>query len=209
MLKALKIFGYSLTLLNEGPNLEQQRALADIPETIDTVEDHFNLNIPCGTSLLKYNRPIKTFHYYPFSDWFGRFLALPGIQEIGETFCEEVTQNLHPPADKRDARDGTLIRQLQSADGSSFIADRGNEGRWLFVLHADSFNVEGNRIRGRSSSTGVMAMKCLNLPISMRNDPAYVYVPGLIQGPNEPNAKEAAHRHFLRPLITELETAYN
>ncbi|KAJ3766094.1 hypothetical protein FB446DRAFT_654305 [Lentinula raphanica] len=51
-------------------------------------------------------------------------------------------------------------------------------------------------------------MKCLNLPISMRNDPAYVYVPGLIQGPNEPNAKEAAHRHFLRPLITELETAY-
>ncbi|KAJ3965041.1 hypothetical protein EV361DRAFT_955386 [Lentinula raphanica] len=144
MLKALKIFGYSLTLLNEGPNLEQQRALADIPETIDTVEDHFNLHIvsipyavcptcsctfepsypsnsstphypescnfraasesdPCGTSLLKYDRPIKTFHYYPFSDWFGRFLALPGIQEIGEKFCEEVAQNSNPSADKRDA----------------------------------------------------------------------------------------------------------
>ena len=45
LLKMLKLFGLSLTLLNGGPNLEQQAALSNIPESVAALEAHFNLNI--------------------------------------------------------------------------------------------------------------------------------------------------------------------
>ena len=53
-----------------------------------------------------------------------------------------------------------------------------------------------------------MALTCLNLPLEICNDPAYIYIPGIIQGPHEPNAIDAEHWHYLRPLITDLEVAY-
>ncbi|KAJ3766154.1 hypothetical protein FB446DRAFT_654216 [Lentinula raphanica] len=53
-----------------------------------------------------------------------------------------------------------------------------------------------------------MGLTCLNLPLQMKNDPAYTYIPGIIQGPHEPPATEAAHRHYLRPLVAELEAGY-
>ncbi|KAJ3738199.1 hypothetical protein EV360DRAFT_2354, partial [Lentinula raphanica] len=187
---------------NEGPNLSQQKALADIPESISTVEQHFNLG--ATSTPYAWGRPIKTFHYYSFFEWFGRFIALPGIEQYGDEFCDIITQNPVAPQDRCDARDGTFVRQFQAADKTRFLADRGDEGRWLFMLHGDFFNVEGNRIRGSKRSTGVMGLTCLNLPLQMKNDPAYTYIPGIIQGPHEPPAKEAAHQHYLRPLITEL-----
>ena len=76
------------------------------------------------------------------------------------------------------------------------------------MLHADLFNIEGNRIHGKATSTGVMALTCLNLPLNIQNNPAYIYIPGIIQGPCEPNASEAEHQHYLRPLITDLKAGY-
>lgn len=44
--------------------------------------------------------------------------------------------------------------------------------------------------------------------LEIRADVAYTYIPGIIQGPSEPNAKQAHHRHYLRPLVDDLEKAY-
>ena len=249
LLKMLKLFGLSLTLLNGGPNLEQKAALSDIPESVPALEARFNLDIksipyavcpkcsfthppsysantadpvypktcservtrlaePCGAVLTDNGRTIKTFEYYPFLDWFGRFITLPDIEEYGDRFCDDISKREVPPSNKSEASHGSFLYQFKGVDGRLFVSDRGEEGRWLFMLHGDFFNVEGNRIRGKASSTGVMGLTCLNLPLEMRNDPAYIYIPGIIQGPCEPNAREAEHRHYLRPLTTDLEAGY-
>ena len=246
LLKMLKIFGLSLTLLSGGPNLEQQSALSDIPHSIPALESRLNLGIktilyavcpkcgfthppsyavesnkpaypktcsarattladPCGAVVTQDDRPVKCFEYYPFFEWFGRFITLPNIESYGDRFCDNVVSAGVPPINKSEVSHGSFVYQFKGSDGRLFVAE---EGRWLFLLHADFFNVEGNRIRGKSRSTGVMALTCLNLPLEIRNDPAYVYIPGIIQGPSEPNAKEAEHRHYLRPLVTDLKAAY-
>ncbi|KAJ3885680.1 hypothetical protein GG344DRAFT_70322 [Lentinula edodes] len=163
---------------------------------------------PCNASLLSYGKPAKIFEYYPFFDWFGKFISLPGIEEYGDKFCEAVESHQNVPIRKVDQTDGCFVHEFLGADARLFIADRGSEGRWLFTLNADFFNAEGNRIRGKKSSTGMMAMSCLNLPLKMRNDHAYLYVPGIIQGPHEPNAINAEHRHYLKPLIDDLLVGY-
>ncbi|KAJ4001071.1 hypothetical protein F5050DRAFT_1561567 [Lentinula boryana] len=250
ILKLLKLFGFTFaTLGGRDLNSEQEAALAGIPESIETLEKKFNLDIkcipyaicpscsfthpptypnnasrpvyppvclerraplekPCGASLLAHGKPLKKYEYYPFFDWFGRFLAQPGIEEYGNKFCDTISSHQSIPVDKIDQTDGRFVHEFRDKDGQLFVADRGNEGRWFFVLNADFFNVEGNRIRGKKSSTGMIAMSCLNLPLEIRNDNAFLYIPGIIQGPHEPDAKDAEHRHFLKPLVDDLLKGY-
>ncbi|KAJ3924959.1 MAG: hypothetical protein NXY57DRAFT_866006, partial [Lentinula lateritia] len=189
-------------------NTNQEITLAEIPESIERLEKKFNLNEPCSTSLLSYGKPAKIFEYYPFFDWFGKFISLPGIEEYGDKFCKAVESHQNVPIKKVDQTDGCFVHEFPGADAQLFIADCGSEGRWLFTLNADFFNAEGNRIHGKKSSTGMMAMSCLNLPLKMRNDHAYLYIPGIIQGPQEPNAINAEHCHYLKPLINDLLTGY-
>lgn len=182
------------------------------------------LEEPCGEALLEQNGvPLLLHEYYPFWDWFGRFIALPGIEDYGDRFCEEVSShNGEVPSDKRDATDGRFIHELCGPAGELFVADRGAEGRWLFVLNFDSFNAEGNRKRGRTSPTGQISMTCLNLPLPMRNDPAFIYISGIIRArraqptngkpsskiPSGPSSTNSEHRYFSRPLIDDLVVGY-
>ncbi|KAJ4492192.1 hypothetical protein C8J55DRAFT_556633 [Lentinula edodes] len=167
------------------------------------------LSEPCVEPLLQDGKPIKTYHAYSFYEWFGRFIAHPEIEEYGDRFCDEITSSEKIPDVKRDIKDGSFIHTFKGHNGKLFLADRGSEGRWLFLLHADFFNVEGNRIRGKTRSTGITSLVCLNLPLAMRNDPAWIFIPGLIQGKNEPDAKNAEHRHYWRLLIDEFSAGYS
>ncbi|KAE9401692.1 hypothetical protein BT96DRAFT_817526, partial [Gymnopus androsaceus JB14] len=162
----------------------------------------------CGTSLLQDGHPIKVFEYYSFFEWFGRLLAFPGVEQYGDHFCEEVMDNPLTPEDKNCPSDGRFYREMEDVDGKLFIADRGAEGRWFFKLHADFFKIEGNRIGGQSSSTGVMSVTCLNLPPEMREDSAFTLIPGILQGHFEPDSKEAQHQHFISPIVDELLIGY-
>ncbi|KAE9383231.1 hypothetical protein BT96DRAFT_787897, partial [Gymnopus androsaceus JB14] len=204
-----------------GPNIEQGQAIQAIPEDIAAIEHRFNLDVkttiyavtadlqPCGTILLNHGKPIKIFEYYSFFDWFGRFLALPGVEQYADRFCDAVTQNDAPsPVDKQETSDGDFYRHAIGPDGRLFIAERGGEGRFVFLLHADFFNIEGNLKGGKHSSTGVMSLSCLNLPLEMREDPLHIWIPGVIQGPREPNVKLAHHRHYLKPVVDEILLGY-
>ncbi|KAJ3846092.1 hypothetical protein EV368DRAFT_53230, partial [Lentinula lateritia] len=62
--------------------------------------------------------------------------------------------------------------------------------------------------RGKKSSTGMIAMSCLNLPLEIRNDHTFLYIPGIIRGPCKPNAHDAEHRHYLKPLVDDVVKAY-
>lgn len=162
----------------------------------------------CDTDLLDSitSKPRKLFQYYPFNDWFGKFIAQPGIEGYGDAFCDHLLMNSENPATKLDSRDGRFVREFRANDGKLFVADRGDEGRWFFKFHVDSFNYEGNRIRGPSKSSGVLAMVCLNLPLHLSNDPANVYLAGLING--NPDTKEAAYTHYVRHITSDMQLAY-
>ncbi|KAJ3871047.1 hypothetical protein F5051DRAFT_341426, partial [Lentinula edodes] len=163
---------------------------------------------PCNEPLLSHGKPLKIFEYYPFFDWFGNFISLPRIEEYGDKFCENIDKHLIVPLNKVHQTGGRFVHEFCGVDGQPFIAGQGNEGRWFFTLNADFFNVEGNRIHGKTSLTGMMAMSCLNLPLNIRNDHAYLYIPGIIQGPHEPNAVDAEYRHYLKPLIDDFLVGY-
>ncbi|EEB98585.1 hypothetical protein MPER_01881, partial [Moniliophthora perniciosa FA553] len=192
---------------HDGRNQQQMDAIEAIPDDIRTLEHRFNLDI--GTFTYADDHPLKRFEYYPFFDWFGRFLALPGVRQYGDQFCDEVRlASLQAGEDRKMSSDGHFFWELKGPGDKLFITDRGTEGRWLFTLYGDFFNIEGNRIGGKHSSTGIIALSCVNLPITIRNDPAYVYVSGLIQGPHEPDATESHHRHYLKPLVNDLLDGY-
>ncbi|GAW01525.1 serine threonine protein kinase [Lentinula edodes] len=46
LLKLLKVYGLSITLLTGGPSLLQTKALEDIPESIETLETRLNMDVP-------------------------------------------------------------------------------------------------------------------------------------------------------------------
>ncbi|KAL1711484.1 hypothetical protein EV715DRAFT_215257, partial [Schizophyllum commune] len=165
----------------------------------------------CGKALVdETGKAIEVFEYYPFFDWFGRLVALPGFEAYADRFCDRVDMNAEVPHVQRGIEDGTLVRSFPAPDGRhrAFIQERRDEKRWLFALHMDFFNAEGNTLRGRKASTGQIVIVCLNLPLDIRNDDAYKYL-SIIQGPDEPSAKDAAYRHYLRPLITDLEIGFS
>ncbi|KAJ3833527.1 hypothetical protein F5878DRAFT_665571 [Lentinula raphanica] len=179
----------------------------------------------CGAPVVDVRgSPIKTFEYYSFFEWFGCLLALPGIERYGDSFCEEIDETPESPGDKKCTSDGRFYRKFTNSQGGLFVADRGSEGRWFFSLHADFFNIEGN-LQGKQVnstkalhesrspakyflSTGVLSITCLNLPIALREDPAFTLIFGLIAGPHEPSTLEAQHQHYLKPLMEELVIGY-
>lgn len=163
---------------------------------------------PCTTSLLQFGRPIKTLLYCSFFEWFGRLLALPGIEEYGDKFCGEISDAPETPTDKFRPSDGRFYRELRDGNGNLFVLDRGGQGRWILSLHADFFNIEGNIIGGQHSSTGVMSVTVLNFPPAMRDDVGFTFIPGLIPGFYEPDSKEAEHQHYLKPFVDELVAGY-
>ncbi|KAE9382798.1 hypothetical protein BT96DRAFT_1010023 [Gymnopus androsaceus JB14] len=78
---------------------------------------------PCTAPLSRFGRPIKTFFNYSFFEWFARLLALPDIEQYGDRFCDEITDNPDTPLDKYRPSDGRFYRELRDADGKLFIAD--------------------------------------------------------------------------------------
>ncbi|KIK53109.1 hypothetical protein GYMLUDRAFT_106575, partial [Collybiopsis luxurians FD-317 M1] len=185
---------------------EQAAVLASIPEGITTVEQKFNLDIE--TIPYAYGRPAKVFEFYSFFEWFRHFLILPGIAQYGDRFCDKVLSNLVAPEDKIRASDGRFYREFKDMTGGLFVTDRGEEGQWFFLLYGDFFNIEGKGAR-KQSSTGIMAITCLNLPPQIHNNIAYTYIPGIIQGHHEPVSTSAQHQHYLAPMVDQFQIGYS
>jgi hypothetical protein len=164
---------------------------------------------PCGAQILDDNgRPFKYYEYYPFSDWFAKFVAQPRILQYADEFCKKVRQNPIPPTDKLETSDGAIYRELQDHAGGCFVTDGGEEARFIFLLHSDFFNLEGTTGRKKHHSTGIVSLKCLNLPLEIRDDPVNVYVPGFFRGRKEPKGVDAQHSHLFEPVIRDLIAAY-
>jgi len=105
-----------------------------------------------------------------------------------------------------DIFDGQLVRDFRGPltgpnNTRHWFDSPQDEARLLFTLSVDWMNPYGVKAAGVSASVGVIALCCVNLPISVRYKPENIILSGLIPGPQEPILDTV--NHFLRPIIDD------
>ncbi|KAI6119067.1 hypothetical protein EDD16DRAFT_1706959 [Pisolithus croceorrhizus] len=89
--------------------------------------------------------PIKSFIYHHFHDYVAALLARPRLENVMDKPCDRLVENLHcQPSLFRDIWDGDFLQTFKGPDDEKLFADRGDEGRLIFSLNIDFFNIEGN-----------------------------------------------------------------
>ena len=168
---------------------------------------------PCNECLLendangRQGAPLKTFLYYPFADYLAGLLSQH--ESIMDKSCDDCVASLQrpPPTFISSIFEAEFMRTFKGpVPGTLFVKRPGTDGRYLFALSVDYFNIEGLRIRGASTSCGIISLACLNLPIEVRYKPENMYLL-IIPGPAEPSLTEL--NHYLRPLIDDMVNSWD
>jgi Transposase family tnp2 len=163
----------------------------------------------CKEPLLKQSgRPIKTFVYHSFHDYLSGLLTRKDLEDVMDKTCDNLMASIHtpPPDCVTSFFEAEFMRSFEGPQRGTLFVDRGNEGRYVFALNIDFFNVGGMRIRGASTSCGIMSMTCLNIPLVDRNKSDNVYLAGIIGGGVEPHLTQL--NHYQRPLVDDLEISW-
>ena len=171
---------------------------------------------PCGATLLEdvavgdeyVKRPKKLFAYHDFKDYLYALDSREDLRKLMDKACDDAFQSVQNRSSIiSDIFQGDFFRTFKAPNDNTLFIDRPpNEGRYAFSCNLDFFNVEGLRLRGASTSCGILAMACMNLPIDIRYKSENMYVAGIIPGPREPNLEEI--NHYLKPLVDDLTIAW-
>lgn len=167
----------------------------------------------CGERLLHrgsdgMETPIKPFVYHDFNDYLAGLLSHADLEDAMDRSCDTLMEELKRPPTTyvRDIWQAEFLRKMKGPDGKTLFVDRGVEGRYLFSLNVDFFNIEGMRIRGAKISVGLISMVCLDLPPEIRYKPEYMYVAGIVPGPNQPSLTDL--NPYIEPLVDQMEQSW-
>ncbi len=146
--------------------------------------------------------------YHSVMDYVTALDSQEELRRVMDLACDDAmsARLAGSPAEIKDVFSGSFVRSFKGLDSKLFIDRPEGEGRLLFSLNLDFFNPEGNRERGAHTSTGILAMACLNIPPEIRYKAQNMYIAGIIPGPVEPKLTEG--NHFLRLLIDDLEIGW-
>ena len=155
----------------------------------------------CDTPLLdSKGEPLKIVTMHSFEDYLGGLFA----NSVTEGYIMR-SRDMAAPAPNiiKTPHDANFLRNLKGHDGELFYskqaADRG-EARLTFALCVDFFATEGMHVRGPTTSLGIIALACLDLPVEIRYKPEYMFLFSIIPGPTEPSLTEL--NHYIDPLVT-------
>ena len=150
--------------------------------------------------------PIKPYVYHHFHDFVAGLLSRSEIEALIDAPCDRlmdsVSNRCSPPSSSQDIWDGEFLRSFEGPSPGTLFIDRKGEGRLAFSLNVDFFNVEGVRVRGATTSCGVISCACLNLPLDIRYKAENMYLAGIVPGPDEPRGDQL--NYFLDPLINDM-----
>lgn len=170
----------------------------------------------CGTPLLERHsvgglviyRPILVCAYHELNDYICGLESRDDLRGYLDGACDSAMDEIRSGVrnEINDVLTGDFARNFKWTDDKLFIDRPKGEGRLLFSLNLDFFNVEEMRLRGASASSGILAMACLNLPVDIRYKPENMYIACVIPGPKEPHLTQS--NHFIRPLIDDLKISW-
>lgn len=153
-------------------------------------------------------QPKKAFVYHDFNDYLANLLSRSDIEVLMDHSCDELAASLSSPKPHfvKNVFDAQFLREFGGPDPPKLFIDRCGEGRYAFALHVDFFNPEGMNLRGASTSSGIISMACLNLPLDIRYKPENMYLAGIIPGPKQPSLENL--NHYIRPLMKDLAVSW-
>lgn len=146
----------------------------------------------CGTALLTERKrkghvvtePERMLHLQDFRHWLGQLLCRPGMED---TLDRNVYDTGAGPGELLDIWDGHVLRNFCGPDGKNFIsAKESSTCRLVFAVCMDGFNPFFNKHGGKSYSSGVISLICLNLPPASRHLLENIFVFCVYPGPHEP-----------------------
>ena len=139
-----------------------------------------------------------------FSQLLAGLLARQDLVVLMDKTCDDLWQNLsHKPSIVKDIWDAELLWPFKGPCRQKAFVDHQGEGHFMFALHIDFFNMQGNLQCNATTLCGIISCACLNLPLdSMQYKPENMYLAGIIPGLCEPSADQL--NHFLDPLISNM-----
>lgn len=157
----------------------------------------------CGENLCRVVqrrlRPKLIFRRRKLDDWLKNIISRPSVIEGMDKAWNQAQGP--PPEFATDFWGGSFVRELKGPDGEGLFSQvPENESRLLFSLSVDWFNPYHNKISGKSASSGVIVMACLNLPPEERYKEENIYLVGVLPGKKQQSRLD----EFLRPLVDDL-----
>jgi hypothetical protein len=146
-------------------------------------------------------RPIRTYKHQTLKSWLARLVSRPGLEQAMDDVWDRIREGSRDDG-MSDVWDAEELRAFCGPDDKPFSFNPENEGRYIFSLFVDWFNPLGNKQAGKSMSSGVIFMVCLNLPLHLRYKRENVYLVGIIPGPKAPRLQQI--NHILAVLVGEL-----
>jgi hypothetical protein len=114
---------------------------------------------------IEFESPIKTFVSFDFKDWLAGLLSRPGYEDHMDAAWSHSSDSARIGT-MNDIFDGDFLHTFQGVDGNHFSMGN-DEGRYVFGLCVDFFNLYTNKLAGKKVSTGMISFVCFNLPPSM------------------------------------------
>jgi len=145
--------------------------------------------------------PVREYHYQSMSDYLARLYAREDLQDY--LYTDPTTHQYRRPDGVWDIWEAPVLRDFLGPDGRTpFIKPPDKEGRLVFSLNMDGFNLYGTKQSGKKVTVGAIYMVCLNLPPAIRYDIENMYLVGVIPGPQAPSLHQI--NYYLKPLVDEL-----
>ncbi|MBW0528297.1 hypothetical protein O181_068012, partial [Austropuccinia psidii MF-1] len=149
---------------------------------------------PCDAPF--YSIPIGTYITQTLDTWLRWFLQLDGIEDQMSKWSDEVlAQNDERIIDIQQGNSWKEMKWKTKAEDAKSL-------QLCFSLFVDWFNPRHNKLAGKQQSIGIVCMACLNLPPSIRQKFEYVFIAGLMPGPQAPDMSTIGH--LMSPLVDDL-----
>ncbi|MBW0549946.1 hypothetical protein O181_089661, partial [Austropuccinia psidii MF-1] len=183
-----------------GTNLFRQSKFKSLPSIQFTSNQSAKRSFPkqCGQIRLsgqpRLRVPYANFISQSLSTWVKWFLNVPGIEEELNEWASSISSQR--TSSIIDVSQGKVWRKIFGNSSTQLDLELG------FSLFIDWFNPQGNRISGKQTSMGLIALNCLNLPPRLRFKHCYTCLAGIIPAPRQPNM--LTMNNVLKPIVDEL-----
>ncbi|KAF5313371.1 hypothetical protein D9611_008598 [Ephemerocybe angulata] len=148
-------------------------------------------------------QPITCYVHQDFSQWLGRFLCRPEIEDLLDRRKAEFVERSKMPRNPdrlglvSDVLESEIINGFTWPDGKRFYECPDDEFRLIFSLSGDGFNPFSNKEAKQTVTSTGLYLFCLNLPLEERQKPQNVYLAGVIPGPGKPSTSQINHHTSL------------